>query len=934
MVISVNEQDAIARGDAEERDETDDGRNADDSARHLQGKDPSHQRQGQVDQHDGTLPHAAELVMKQQEDDQHAEETDQQERACCRLFALELTAILQVVTLRQCHSLCDALLDVAHHAAQVASLHVARDDNLALRILTVHGIGTRSRGYLGNVLQGNLLPVGINHEPADVLYAPAVLVVHLDGEVEGHVALIDLRHRLPLEQHTHVVGKLFRRDTVAGHELTARCDAYLRTLHLLLHIEVGHALHVRYLGLDLVGQTVHAVQVLSEELDGDIGLRTRQHGIDAVRDGLPYLDAHSGQFRQLAAHLGHQFPATASLKHERSLYLTRIHAEGMLVQFRTSRLAGHRLDFRDGHEQFLGTTAYLVTLLQRDAGQRGDAYRIGALVETGQEGTAHAAQQGQGHHHEHCHRSQDRTPVLQGTSQQRGVCTLQGCHPAHVLTGSRFLNSLSIPLPFQEIGTEHRGERESHHRGGKERHDEGYAQRHEHTSLHALQEEERQEAHHDDERGVEDGHTHLARSIIDDTELALQPSCPPTFQAAEDILHIHDGIVHQRAYGYGHASDGHGVDGKSHEPEGQYAHQQRDGDADERDERGAGIHQEEEEHDDDKQSPLKERLAYVADGGIDEAFLTEYLGIHLDFLGQTASYVLQGGIQPLRKFLGGDVGLLGHGEEYGRLCVVGSRSHLGCLVPHLDVGKLIQRDRRALHDLHHRLPQGFDIVGGQCSAYQVLVAILIEHASRHVLVHVAHGSDGFLDTHPMVFHPLRVKRHLILLFLTALHRDLCHAADAEQARTQGPVCQGTHLLRVAARQSDDHHFTQDGRLRAQGGLSHRLGQGGRHLSQFLVHYLAVPIDIRTPVELYPYARETRRAAAPHAPHMRGTVHGRLDGDGHDAFHLLGCHAAGLGHHHHGGCIEVGKDIHLHVQGRVGSPYADEQRTYQDGQAVA
>lgn len=69
VVVVADEQHAVAGGDAEQRYEADDGRDAHFAGGQQQGKDASDEGQRQVDENDGTLLDAAELVVEQQEDD-------------------------------------------------------------------------------------------------------------------------------------------------------------------------------------------------------------------------------------------------------------------------------------------------------------------------------------------------------------------------------------------------------------------------------------------------------------------------------------------------------------------------------------------------------------------------------------------------------------------------------------------------------------------------------------------------------------------------------------------------------------------------------------------------------------------------------------------------------------------------------------------------
>ena len=68
-----NEQHAVACGDAEERDESDDGRYAHFARCEKQHEDSADEGERQVDEHHGALADAAELHEQEQEDDDDAQ---------------------------------------------------------------------------------------------------------------------------------------------------------------------------------------------------------------------------------------------------------------------------------------------------------------------------------------------------------------------------------------------------------------------------------------------------------------------------------------------------------------------------------------------------------------------------------------------------------------------------------------------------------------------------------------------------------------------------------------------------------------------------------------------------------------------------------------------------------------------------------------------
>ena len=240
-----------------------------------------------------------------------------------------------------------------------------------------------------------------------------------DHEVERLALLIDLRYHLAPHVHADKLGKLGQGDAIACQHLAAGHYLQFGALYLLLHVQVGYTLHVLYRLLNLVAQGKHAVQVRTEELDGYAGLRTAQHGIDAVADGLSYLHVGPHERAQLLAYLSGQLLPRAVPQGEGRLYLRGVHPQGMFVQFGTSRLAGYGLYLGDSEEELLGTPPYAVALLQGDAGQRTDIDGERPLIERRQE----AVTQG-----EEPHQRSDEEGY--GAAQHPMLvrkCPLQGC---------------------------------------------------------------------------------------------------------------------------------------------------------------------------------------------------------------------------------------------------------------------------------------------------------------------------------------------------------------------------------------------------------------------------------------------------------------------------------------------------------------------------
>ena len=195
----------------------------------------------------------------------------------------------------------------------------------------------------------------------------------------------------------------------------------MRTLDLLLHIEVGSSLDTLDGCLDAVAYAEHLVEVGTKHLDGYAGTGTREHGIDAVADGGTYLDIGAGQGTQLLTYLGHQLLLGAVGKDERSLDLGHVDTEGMLVKFGTTGLATDGLYLGNGEQQLLGTATYVVGLLQRYSRKRSHVDGKRPLIEGGQERAAQMEESHQSDDKEHHSRAQHHAMVGKGPREGAGI---------------------------------------------------------------------------------------------------------------------------------------------------------------------------------------------------------------------------------------------------------------------------------------------------------------------------------------------------------------------------------------------------------------------------------------------------------------------------------------------------------------------------------
>jgi len=107
-------------------------------------------------------------------------------------------------------------------------------------------------------------------------------VADFHRKVECGVAVIDLRNGFTFERNTYPLGKIGESNPVTGQHFPTGNDLQLGAFDLLLDHHVGNSVDVGDSLFDFLTERIHFVEVFTEELDGDIGLRSREHGIDTV----------------------------------------------------------------------------------------------------------------------------------------------------------------------------------------------------------------------------------------------------------------------------------------------------------------------------------------------------------------------------------------------------------------------------------------------------------------------------------------------------------------------------------------------------------------------------------------------------------------------------------------------------------------------------
>ena len=336
------------------------------------------------------------------------------------------------------------------------------------------------------------------------------------------------------------------------------------------------------------------------------------------------LNGYAGNGSEPCADVVHDLLLAPVTKDEGHLKLRVVDTEGVLVKLRTASLAANGLHLGYGKQSLLHPMAYAVGLLKGDARKGTNAYGERPLVEWRKEAAPKGGKAYYGNNGEDGRDGKNLAMSGERTAEQTAIYRLE-------LAGDIRLRekfSAARTAARKQIAAQHGGEREGYKSGGAKSRDEGDAQRNQQATLHATEEEEGHKAGNDDKRGVENGQTDFLGSVEDDGQGRLPEAWRQgavLAQPAVHVLDIHYGIVDKRANGYGHAAKAHGVDGEPKEMEGQYRYQQGERYGDERYDGSPDIHEEQEEHDDNKESTLVKRLHDIVDGAVDEPLLTVYV---------------------------------------------------------------------------------------------------------------------------------------------------------------------------------------------------------------------------------------------------------------------------------------------------------------------
>ena len=758
---------------------------------------------------------------------------------------------------------------------------------------------------------------------------PAVVLGQAHHQVKAAVAFDDLGDALAFDHLLQGSQNGTRCDAVACGLLVVQVDLDLRNQHLLLDLQVGDARNARQPVAQVACQTAQRVQVVAVHLQRNLCPHAREQVVQAVRNGLPHAGG-CGQGGQSGANVLHHDIAAALGHLEVDVHLGVVHPFRMFVQFGSAGSAAHLGNLRNLHGQLLGQCCDAVGLFQRGAGVEQHVHRERAFVEGRQERARKEGHAG-GNRQNHDQRTrQQGAGMIERPVQQAGIPALE---PGR----QRAVARMQLLHARQQVVAQHGGDGDGHHHAGQDGHHIGNAQGGEQAAFDAGQGKQGHKHQHHDQGGIDHARAHLAGGGGNHRQGRERLRFQAVFlQAAQHVFDVHHRVVHQLANGDGQPAQRHGVDRQSEIAEHQRGHHQRQRNGHQRDDRGAHIQQEQEQHDRHQNGAIAQGFLDVAHRAFDEIGLLEQELRRFNALGQRLVQCGHGLLDGLGERHAVGARLLLHRQDHGRLALVAGVAALdGRGQPNL--GHLVQQDGLRVLHTHHHVAQVLDAARAAHLADQVFVPLCLQEAAARVGAKVAQRSVHLFPLDTQGLQPCRINLYPVLAHLSANGRYLGNARDGEQPGAHHPVGIFAHLHRAdlggVGGQGDQQNLAHDGRNRPH--LRHdAFGQLFAHQVQALGNLLAVAVDVGAPLELDIHDRQPHAGDRAHTGHPGHAVHARLDGKAHQLFDLFGRHAAGFGHQRDGGLVQVGKHIDWHLPQAQGAVNHQKQRQAQHHQALA
>ena len=593
------------RGDAGQRDEAHDHRDAGVVVEHPHQPDATDQCEGHRQHHDQRLGDTAEVEVQQEENQRQRHRNDDTHLLRGTLHVLVLSTPGHVVARRELHLLGDRFLRSLHVAAEIALSGVDVDVRRQHRVLGADARRTLPDLNPRQFAQRHLGAAGHRHK--DLAAYPVRIVAEFAGiahdRAEALTALEDGGDDLAAERGRHHVLHLAQGYAVLRQAAQVGGDVEVVGAGQALGERAGRPRHFAHHGFDLGGQRVELLKVRAEEFDAhgraDAGGQHVGARLDRHRPGVG--DARELQRR---VHLGDELvgghavpPFVLGLEVDDGLeHLQRC---GIGGRQGTARLAEHRLHFREALDDPVLLLQQLRGLGHRHARKRRGHVQQRAFVEGWHELAAQprcrpqACKQGGQRKHDCGHampqNDVDHRPI--GRNQE----------PVH-----RIL-VLGHDLAAHEQQHEYRYQRDRQQRATGHREGLGEGQRLEQATFLSLQGEHGQERDGDDHQAEEQRRPDLATGI--DDQLGPAAGAVGALDVLVRVLDHHDRRVDHHADRDRDAAQAHDVGVHAQRTHRDDRDQHADGQHDDRDQRAARMEQEYQAHQCDDQALLEQRRA-------------------------------------------------------------------------------------------------------------------------------------------------------------------------------------------------------------------------------------------------------------------------------------------------------------------------------------
>ena len=146
-----------------------------------------------------------------------------------------------MITFGQLYGCVDALLNIIDNTTQIAVGHISRNHNFTFYILAVDRIWSHGRYHFCYIAQRNFAAViRIYHQVPDFFYFIPGIILHFHDQIETLALLINLRDHFSSQSYVHIFRELRQGNTELSQHFPFRLYFQLRTLNLLLHVQVGN----------------------------------------------------------------------------------------------------------------------------------------------------------------------------------------------------------------------------------------------------------------------------------------------------------------------------------------------------------------------------------------------------------------------------------------------------------------------------------------------------------------------------------------------------------------------------------------------------------------------------------------------------------------------------------------------------------------------